>query len=874
MGVLDNLASLAARQGPRAVAGAGILAAAGAPEEAEALPAGSALRQLLKIERRGNQRRFYDEEFGDPIPRSLIEDMLDEQLATLTPNTPSDEVRLALRAAEEARELGLRVNDDSVRRAFASGGGRAPEPAPAAAPEVMPSDETVDAWSGDYVDLLALSDQIASARSRYMQSPGDLTARRITELEDEMARRSPGYRRRGIPQMGLAAGAGVLAAAGSPEDAEASPLGTLAQRLARAQEQGFDTSRVWYHGTSQGDQIAESGVLTPSREGRLGSGVYVTPNPEEASRFAELSAQETGGAPAVLPLYRRGSQWAYPDVDHPRAQAAVSPSDLRSVNAAFDPARRRSRDLLAGSAGAGILAGAAAPEDAEAGIFTMSLSPALRANLDTYLRDGPSALSGPQRKQVERYLRTTEGRGPVARRERMRMADEVTPDVPILSRPTVDPESLVGRVAVPVMGDRSITGGVLSNVEGVPLSSPVALEGGPNYGLAQEGPVAWASSEVAARTKQSQIERAAEETGLEPIGVYTAMGDEAMKYNTMVTDALLRQIPSIGVPKRAIDSFNARMRKKFPDFQGIETEGGYAQLMGQAPVSRRKDGVTKVTAPSQLRIELATEMSKAEWTKQGFPVYDDVIRSITEPGLRDAQRGDSGFAIFEGAPGAELTPSSHGTYDTDIPGAYLGGFEQSVPVDVMFPRMFQATEGARNRSGNIMSTPERTGAVQMSGGYEVLDQEWLDRLKAAQGGRATMPALFTTGAAAGGALAVPTALERLEMAQRYPELQPPGGGRQLEPGRGGLRGALFDATQAISERLGLNPYTAASLAEGLSGAQGGIGVTDVLPFTGVQMTLDDYEEDPRILSGAAVGASVLPGAGILMRAGRRAARRR
>ena len=419
-------------------AGAGILGAAAMPEEAEALPAGSALRQLLKIERRGNQRRFYDEEFGDPIPRSLIEDMLDEQLSTLTPNTPSDEVRLALQAAEEARGLGLRVNDDAVRRAFASGGGRAPEPAPPPAPEVMPSDETVDAWSGGYTDLLALSDQIASARSRYMQSPGDLTARRITELEDEMARRSPGYRRRGIPGASAFAGAGVLAATGQPEEAEA-------------------------------------------------------------------------------------------------------------------------------------------------GIFTMSLSPALRANLDTYLRDGPGALSGPQLKQVERYLRTTEGRGPVARRERMRMADEVTPDVPVLSRPTVDPESLVGRVAVPVMGDRSITGG---------------------------------------------------------------------------------------------------------------------------------------------------------------------------------------------------------------------------------------------------------------------------------------------------ALAVPTALERLEMAQRYPELQPPGGARQMEPGRGGLRGALFDATQAISERLGLNPYTAASLAEGLSGAQGGIGVTDVLPFTGVQMTLDDYEEDPGILSGAAVGASVLPGAGILMRAGRRAARRR
>lgn len=135
----------------------------------------------------------------------------------------------------------------------------------------------------------------------------------------------------------------------------------------------------------------------------------------------------------------------------------------------------------------------------------------------------------------------------------------------------------------------------------------------------------------------------------------------------------------------------------------------------------------------------------------------------------------------------------------------------------------------------------------------------LGRRHGGQGGAATMGGLFATGAAAGGALALPSAIEQVELAQQYPELQMPGGARRMEPGTRGLRGALFDATQEIAERVGLNPYTAADLAEGLSGAQGGIGVSDFAPLAGTQMALADFQEDPGILSAAGVAGSVLPG---------------
>lgn len=68
------------------------------------------------------------------------------------------------------------------------------------------------------------------------------------------------------------------------------------------------------------------------------------------------------------------------------------PSNIRSVNATFDPAKRDSSNLLAGIGGAAVGAGLlAAPQESEAGIASMTLSPALRRNLDAVLDMSRSA---------------------------------------------------------------------------------------------------------------------------------------------------------------------------------------------------------------------------------------------------------------------------------------------------------------------------------------------------------------------------------------------------------------------------------------------------------------------------------------------------
>ena len=145
-------------------------------------------------------------------------------------------------------------------------------------------------------------------------------------------------------------------------------------RMQRAQDIGFDTDNVFYHGTSS--DFAE---LQPSSVGDLGGGVYVTPNPEKASGYAAvrkfMKRQTNNAGPNVLPL-RVKSNLNYLDLegssimpfDEARIQSlkdqgyegirqfdadgnviqmnVFDPKNIRSTNAEFDPTKADSADLL------------------------------------------------------------------------------------------------------------------------------------------------------------------------------------------------------------------------------------------------------------------------------------------------------------------------------------------------------------------------------------------------------------------------------------------------------------------------------------------------------------------------------------------------
>ena len=392
--------------------------------------------------------------------------------------------------------------------------------------------------------------------------------------------------------------------------------------------------------------------------------------------------------------------------------------------------------MAKGLVGGSILVGGmSAAEDANAGVLTAALSPVLRKNL-TKLVQGED-LTKAEERAVRKYIKKVETTDdPWGARERMRMSEMETEDVPVLQRPLVDPQEMVGSILIPVMGDPSIAGSVVrasKGVEGVPLDADVQLFGGPNYGLEsmyRQQPAAWESMYKAASTKQEHFLRGLQENpDADVYGVYTMMGQESLKFNTYTSELALRQLPALKLKASDVDEFNAELRKVVPDFAGLENPEAMMQVMGTVRATKANGDVLSA---GDFRKSLITLMQKKKYTNKGFPVIEDIERIQTEPDLRNLELGASGFSIFKTMPEADLIQNSRvAAYDTGIPGHYFGGMQYNIPASMMFPRLWARTAAAIDKNGDSLSFSSQVGQLRgktQDGWYEVADQQWADTI--------------------------------------------------------------------------------------------------------------------------------------------------
>ncbi len=168
-----------------------------------------------------------------------------------------------------------------------------------------------------------------------------------------------------------------------------------ASRMARAKDMGFRTGMPLYHGTN-----ADIKAFDPSQAARTsgsspaGHGVFAALDPQTAAEFADLAAGR-GSGQNILKILHRADRPAVIHLTGDEKNLEISgtlkdawadgydavmlknyqtpgggtgrtilvvkdPSQLRSPNAKFDPGKRDSSDLLAGVAGASLLAPATA----------------------------------------------------------------------------------------------------------------------------------------------------------------------------------------------------------------------------------------------------------------------------------------------------------------------------------------------------------------------------------------------------------------------------------------------------------------------------------------------------------------------------------
>ena len=274
---------------------------------------------------------------------------------------------------------------------------------------------------------------------------------------------------------------------------------------------------------------------------------------------------------------------------------------------------------------------------------------------------------------------------------------------------SITPENMKGGSIVSLAGDRSATGQNLLGIGDVRFENPVYLGGGYDFMRANSpsGSI-WASEKGAAQGLLNQINEAAKYGG-DVYGAYTSMGPLSMNYNTMMSDALLEQMKAGKISKKSIAAFDRQVKAVRPEWKGVMN-----------PESR-----DQLESNGALRIAFVDRMQLDEFQNAGFPNIAQTRFAITDPLLLNEPMYSGGLAVGKMKPNTELITnpvSPHKTYNTQLAGEYLGGLEQSVPKEIMFPDWYKMRrEIGAPESGDVRS-------FQLANPIQQTNQEWLDNI--------------------------------------------------------------------------------------------------------------------------------------------------
>jgi len=273
---------------------------------------------------------------------------------------------------------------------------------------------------------------------------------------------------------------------------------------------------------------------------------------------------------------------------------------------------------------------------------------------------------------------------------------------------TASPEAMQNAAIFPFHGDRSAAGKNLLGIGDTNFETPVYLEGGYDFMRANApNREIWAADKGSAQGLQNRIDEASKIGGGDVFGVYSAMGPDSMNFNTMMSDALLEQIRAGKISKKNIAAFDREVASLRPEWKGVMNPESRAQLESNGA----------------LRHVFVNRMQLDDFQKVGFPNIAYTRYGITDPLLLNEPMYSGGLAIGKMQPGSKIITnpmSPHKTYNTQLTGDYIGGFEQSVPKEVLYPDWYKKRRIDNTPiSGDVRS-------FQLSNPIQPTNQEWLD----------------------------------------------------------------------------------------------------------------------------------------------------
>lgn len=294
----------------------------------------------------------------------------------------------------------------------------------------------------------------------------------------------------------------------------------------------------------------------------------------------------------------------------------------------------------------------------------------------------------------------------------------------------ITPADLQGGWLLPAIGDRSMASAELTGVGGNRFADPVALQGGHGYMPANtERGAIWASNKGVISGLEKKAGTLAE-SGDPVYFPYTAMGERAVDFSHHVADTLAEMLPYSKISNASKGEFNMAMRAgggdfgSISDWPGLGSEGLRDYLSGASGGTRNK---------------FAKTVDTAKFQQMGLPSAAEARFAVTDPRLLDVKTGDTGLSVSRLDPQAPRVDPAHNTYDTALPGQYVGGLGTSVPKELFYPDLIQAYEKMGYpplRHDYLMSrSPVGAPIAQKA------DQEWVDMVSAFLRSKGILPAL-------------------------------------------------------------------------------------------------------------------------------------
>jgi hypothetical protein len=303
-------------------------------------------------------------------------------------------------------------------------------------------------------------------------------------------------------------------------------------------------------------------------------------------------------------------------------------------------------------------------------------------------------------------------------------------------------EDFMGSSALIMPWDSTSRNYAIKSISGEALPRQVVTHGGQDYARdlshIEQGIGGASNLDIAKRIKdrdtQARIENLKAGGTGNVLHFPTTMGEGAENFSVMPTEAVLGIIDARDPSKKFLKELDESIRnfpvakntskgrivtQPFKDFAGIGTEEGRMQLYSGEGIGSTAGELRKAFT------NRATLKGNQEYL--GFNA-EDLAAALRDPALTGVPKGWVGNTILQtGEGGMHLRPSKNPTYSTDFTADYQGTLGQSVPVEVLFPKVFEdisthhAHKSADLRNMVLGAMEKKKGGVS-----ELIDQQVVD----------------------------------------------------------------------------------------------------------------------------------------------------